>query len=251
MNRRRIWTRLTALMLAVIMIVELPAEILAENLTENLTENQTEESVQQDAGDMLSDLLNTDESQQYYEVKFALPEEISEEEAEQIKLPDPVMLPADTLFYALPEPEWQNHTFSGWFYDAALTEPADGGEAPERNLTLYPSFTATEEYDDEFRINYMSDLNVEPDFTFELVSWGLTEEDLYDLVTVTDLSKTEDYASDSFVLERLAPDLETLIPDEDYREQAAQVLEKFQAEELESSLTDALTAIEEIGRAHV
>ena len=130
-------------------------------------------------GESLEEALNVDTT--YYEVAFALPDGLSEEEAAQIALPEPVLLPADTLLYALAEPTREDYSFAGWYYDAALTQPADGGDAVTRNLTLYPSFAPIQNYDDEFRINYISNQEVAPDFPIEVVAHGLSEDQLRQL----------------------------------------------------------------------
>ena len=128
----------------------------------------------------LEKALNADTT--YYEVSFALPDGLSEEEAAQITLPETAMLPAQTLFYALTEPTWENYRFAGWYYDAALTQPASGEDAIERNLTLYPSFVPIQNLEDEFRINYISNQEVEPDFAIEVVAHGLSEDQVRDLM---------------------------------------------------------------------
>lgn len=187
----------------------------------------------------LEEALNADTT--YYEVTFALPEGLSDEEAAEITLPEPAMLPSGTLLYAVAEPARANYNFAGWYYDAALTEPADGGDAVERNLTLYPSFTPIQNYEDEFRINYMSAQDVEPDYAIEVVSYGLTEEQIRNLLKVTDLSKVD--GAEEFVLERLAPDMTALIPDEDLRARASDIISQAQDGKLEGTLTDALAAL--------
>ena len=188
-------------------------------------------------GESLEEALNVDTT--YYEVAFALPDGLSEEEAAQIALPEPVLLPADTLLYALAEPTREDYSFAGWYYDAALTQPADGGDAVTRNLTLYPSFAPIQNYDDEFRINYISNQEVAPDFPIEVVAHGLSEDQLRQLLKVTNLDSVD--GEEAFTLTRIEPDLDALIPDEDLRARARDILD--QAGEQEGGLTGALSAL--------
>ncbi len=182
-----------------------------------------------------------DENTVYYEVSFALPKGLTQDEKDEIKLPEPMMLPAGTLIYAVAEPTRENYGFAGWYYDAALTKPADGADSVDRNMTLYPSFAPLQNYDDTFRINYISTLDVEPDFAMEIVAYGLSEEQIKERMKATNLSKVE--GAEEFVLERLAPDMANLIPDTRVRTLAKDACLKAQAGELGDKLTDVLKAI--------
>lgn len=184
---------------------------------------------------------NVDGNTVYYEVSFALPNGLTKEEKDEIKLPETMMLPAGTLIYAVAEPFRENYGFAGWYYDAALTKPADGADSVDRNMTLYPSFAPLQNYDDTFRINYISTLDVEPDFAMEVVAYGLSEEQIKNRMKVTNLSKVE--GEEEIVLERLAPDMSNLIPDTRVRTLAKDACMKMQAGTLGQKLTDALKAI--------
>lgn len=184
---------------------------------------------------------NVDGNTVYYEVSFALPNGLTKEEKDEIKLPETMMLPEGTLIYAVAEPTRENYGFAGWYYDAALTKPADGADSVDRNMTLYPSFAPLQNYDDTFRINYISTLDVEPDFAMEVVAYGLSEEQIKNRMKVTNLSKVE--GEEEIVLERLAPDMSNLIPDTRVRTLAKDACMKAQTGNLSESLTDALKAI--------
>ena len=125
------------------------------------------------------------------------------------------MLESGTLIYAVPEATSKDESFAGWYYDAELKKPAQGSDAVEKNLTLYPAFGPIQNFEDDFRINYMSALDVEPDFPIEIVAYGLTEEQIREKLKVTNLSKVN--GAEEYVFERLAPDMKALIPDEKTR----------------------------------
>ncbi|MCR5742219.1 MAG: InlB B-repeat-containing protein [Lachnospiraceae bacterium] len=182
-----------------------------------------------------------DDTTGYVQVSFAMPSEATAEEQETITLPEAELVPSGTLVCAIEEATRSDYRFNGWYYDAALTKPADGYDAVEKNTTLYPSFTKAQNYDTECQINYISTLDVEPDFEITVVTHGLTTEQVKALLTVTDLSKVE--GAEEFVLEQIAPDLEALIADEDVRSQALEVALLAQSGELNSSLSDALEAL--------
>ena len=235
---KKLWNgkRMLALLLTLVMLTgALPLTTLAEQVAPP----EAAEDAQAPAQGDLAEALGADET--YYEVEVALPAGLTEEEAAEITLPEPMMLPAGTLIYAVAEPTRPNYNFTGWYYDDALTQPADGGDAVERNLTLYPSFAPLQNYDDEFRINYMSTQDVEPDFTIEIVARGLSEGQIREQMKATDLSKVE--GAEEYVLERLAPDAAALIPDERVRTLALDACLKAQAETLEGTLTEALSAL--------
>ena len=234
MKKRRISKRLLALFLVMVMIITMtPIEVFAE-------EGGSTQAEEGSLGENLANALGA-ESEKMVEVKFALPEGLSEDEAAEITLPETQMIASGTLIAALPMPEWQGKVFLGWYYDAPQTKEADMYDAVERNLTLYPSFTSAQNYEDQFRINYISDQDVEPDFEIRLVSYGLGEEKVRELLKVTDLSKVE--GEESFVLEQVAPDLETLIPEEETYAKVLEILTLYESGELEGSLTDALAGL--------
>ena len=236
MKKHGISKRILSLLLSVVMVVTMiPSNAFAEETKSDST--QTQES---SLGENLANALGAD-SEKFYEVKFALPNGLTDEEAAEIKLPDTKMIAADTLIAALPAAEWAEHVFLGWCYDEELKKMADIYDAVERNMTLYPSFIMAHNYDDEFQINYISDQDVDPEYEIRLIAYGLSEEMIRELITVTDLSKVE--CKEDFVLELAAPELEKLISDERYRALVWEAVSEAQEGEPDGTLTDALTVL--------
>ena len=135
---------------------------------------------------------------QYYEIRFALPDDLKDS-AEEITLPGTVTFSYGTVIAAVPDPEWDGHVFMDWYYDAKLTRPADIYDEIDRDMTLYPSFTNAQNYDDGLQADYISDLDVDPDFEIRIVSYGLTEKEIREQLQVFNKSGTE--TAEDFVLE--------------------------------------------------
>ncbi|MBQ3907254.1 MAG: InlB B-repeat-containing protein, partial [Lachnospiraceae bacterium] len=153
----------------------------------------------------LTNVFQADENSTYYEIKFALPENTTKEEADMITLPKTMTIPEGSLLYSVQGAQKDDYSFNGWYYDAALTQRADGGDVVDHNMTLYPSFVPLQNFDDEVRINYISALDVEPDFKIEVIAFGLTEDEVRERIKVTNLSKVN--GAEEFVLERVGSDV--------------------------------------------
>ena len=153
----------------------------------------------------LTNVFQADENSTYYEIKFALPENTTKEEADTITLPKTMTIPEGSLLYSVQGAQKDAYSFNGWYYDAALTQRADGGDVVDHNMTLYPSFVPLQNFDDEVRINYISALDVEPDFKIEVIAFGLTEDEVRERIKVTNLSKVN--GAEEFVLERVGSDV--------------------------------------------
>ena len=241
MRTKKLGIRFLSFLLILVMLGSVfPTTILAQGAGTDTPASGNDSGENSTVGGGLAESLGADETITYYEVRFELPDSFSEEEASEIHLPETALVPAKTLICALEEAERSDYLFNGWYYDEAYQEPAEGSDLVERNLTLYPSFVPIQSFDDEFRINYISSLDVEPDFDAEVVAYGLTENEAREQLTVRNLSKVNGW--EDFSLERLAPDMETLIPDAAIREQAMEIIERAQSGELEGTLTDALAA---------
>lgn len=210
-----------------LLVTVLPANIFAEGSSpDGIPDGNLDES------------LNIDTV--YYEVSFGLPEGIDGDETDTVSLPETVMLPKGTLIYAIEEPGRADYRFAGWYYDAALTLPAEGGDAIDRNLTLYPSFEPLIN-DTDVRLNYISNEDVEPDFAVEIISYGLNEAEIQELLKVTNLSKVN--GTEEYVLSRVEPDVYRLIPDAQLRGTVMELIRKAQANELPETLMKTLNAL--------
>ena len=181
--------------IAIILIVLQLADLLAGCSFQKKPEAETLASTETETGNQ--QVLNGDSN--YYEVTFDYPAGTSQEDASEITLPQKMMFEGGTLIYAVPEPNKAESVFAGWYYDAALTKPAAGNDSIEKNMTLYPHFVPAQNYDDEFQINYISTLDVEPDFEIRVAAKGLSESEVKDLLRVWNLGKVE--KEEEFVIE--------------------------------------------------
>ena len=167
----------------------------------------------------------------YYEVCFELPDELKDlppEEAEEIRLPDTVVVPAGTPVSSLELPERLGYVFVGWYYDAALQTRWAENDVVDRNMTLYPRFASSEEAADGLVINYMSDLDVALDFPVYVVSYDLTEPEVRSQIAVRDLSEFDQDMV--FTLEPQQIDPAELIAGEENREAVLAALSAWQRE---------------------
>ena len=181
----------------------------------------------------------------YYEVKFALPPDASTQEVEYTTLPETAMVPAGTTIGALETPDRISSVFLGWSYDESGMAPAEADDIIDRNMTLYPRFAMQDGMDDTGSLTYVSKRDVPADFAYELVSYGLTEEEVRALLSLEDASLTlEDLP---FTLEStdLSADQSWLLGiglDEDTAEAVWQRIQKEQ-EDPAFDLTMALTEL--------
>ena len=143
--RNKTWIKILSVVLVVVLVGGI---ILTDSLIKELKKIRKSNS---DGSDLIASFVDTDDSTQYYEVQFALPDGITKEDSAEITLPETAMLQAGTLIYAIPDPEWPEHVFNGWYYDAEFKERAEGMDKIGKNMTLYPYFTPIQAYDDTFR----------------------------------------------------------------------------------------------------
>ena len=200
--------------IAILLIVLQLADLLAGCSFQKKPEAETLASAEAETGNQ--QILDGDSN--YYEVTFDYPAGTSEEDASEITLPQKMMLEGGTLIYAVPEPNKAESVFAGWYYDAALTRPAAGNDSIEKNMTLYPNFVSAQNLDDEFRINYISTLDVEPDFEIRVAAKGLTASEVKDLLRVWNLGKVD--KAEEFVVEPVSANAADE-PSEDEKSDAA------------------------------
>ncbi|MBR0512683.1 MAG: InlB B-repeat-containing protein [Clostridia bacterium] len=259
MTSTKRFIRLMAALLALIFVVNTaPLAALAESMNEPEAaaeqpaehehdhdhdhDHDHEKDAEETGEGIISQLADGEGNTLYREVKFALPDGLTDEEAEEITLPETKMVENGSLVFAVPQPEQEHYTFGGWYYDPALTEPADGWDVIDRNMTLYPAFVAIQsQSEDDNKLNFISDLDVEPDFQVQIVAYNLTEDEIRERIKVTNMNKADD--NEEFTLERLEPDLYTLIPDEELRARALETVQAYLDEDLDTTLTEGLKQI--------
>ena len=141
----------------------------------------------------------------YYEVSFALPPDALQEEVENCVLPETQMLPEKSPILAIPEAKLPGYLFLGWTYDEAGKEKVPEDAVVEKNMTLYPRFGLTEEWD-EAGTDYVVERDVPADYVVEVVAYGLTEEQILERLAVHNNTTMEEVP---FYLE-LVPEPEPL-----------------------------------------
>jgi len=97
----------------------------------------------------------------FYKVSFAHPDVLTEEDVANTFLPDEQLVYEGSLVYGLPTPLREGYVFAGWYYDAALTQPADAEAVITRDTVLYPIMVKSDAPTNGYATNnYVSDLDV-------------------------------------------------------------------------------------------
>ncbi|MBQ3011909.1 MAG: InlB B-repeat-containing protein [Clostridia bacterium] len=97
----------------------------------------------------------------FYKVSFAHPDVLTEEDVANTFLPDEQLVYEGSLVYGLPTPLREGYVFAGWYYDAALTQPADAEAVITRDTVLYPIMVKSDAPTSGYATNnYVSDLDV-------------------------------------------------------------------------------------------
>ena len=122
-----------------------------------------------------------------YEVSFALARKY-EALAEVVILPEQTNVSEGTAIDALPVAEMTDFIFTGWYYDAELTMPTGPKDTVSKNMTLYPSFDTKIGRDSAFKLNYVSSLDVAEAFTVDIATYGLTREQVLELLRVRNIT---------------------------------------------------------------
>ena len=186
---KKLWNgkRMLALLLTLVMLTgALPLTTLAEEVAPPETQAEQTAPVEAQAGSFADSL--GDGSTAYFEVKFALPEGATTQEVEYTTLPETAMVPAGTTVGALQTPSRISCLFLGWSYDESGTAVADPEDVIDRNLTLYPRFALKEGLENSGSLTYVSQTDVPLDFAIELISYGLTQEEIEQILNVEDSS---------------------------------------------------------------
>lgn len=128
----------------------------------------------------------------YVQITFALPSDATESEKQYTTLPEAVVVPAGTQYGSLPAATRVSSMFLGWSEAEKGSTTVDETTAVEQNITLYPRFALKDGMVNGGALNYVASKDVARDFTFELVSYGLTEEEIRNLLKLENASISED-----------------------------------------------------------
>ena len=123
-----------------------------------------------------------------YLVSFALPESATEPDRKNTSLPDQVKVKQGTKIGDLNEATRDSAMFLSWTYDAAGTQRANAEDEITKDLTLYPRFVATEDLSGVKGYDYVTKQDVPENYSIELVSYGLTKEEVLKMITLVNSS---------------------------------------------------------------
>ena len=111
-----------------------------------------------------------------YEVSFALPETASAEERSTTKLPEAVKVQEGTTIGTLAKPTRDGAIFMNWTYDPQGLNRANSDDPITSDLVLFPRFVKEQGLNDITGFTYVSKMNVPADFDMELITYGLSRE---------------------------------------------------------------------------
>ncbi|MBQ3934917.1 MAG: InlB B-repeat-containing protein, partial [Clostridia bacterium] len=137
---------------------------------------------------VVSAMIGTGCSKKDFEVTFALPDTATEAERQITTLPEKITVPSGTTIGSLETASRLSSTFLTWSYDAAGNERAAETDVIDRDLTLYPVFALMDGMGDAKGFDYVSKTDVGTDYVIELISYGLTEEEIRERLTVENAS---------------------------------------------------------------
>ena len=124
----------------------------------------------------------------YKEVRFALPNGVSELDAENTRLPETAMIPKGTKIADLASPRQPGKVFLGWYYDNNLTLMTGPEDTIENNLTLYPRFGKRQDTEDIFSYDFVASEDVPEDFAIFVAGHNLSAEKVKELLAVRNVS---------------------------------------------------------------
>ena len=123
-----------------------------------------------------------------FTVSFALAEDASEFDIEETSLPESVTVKKGTLIGELPASNRTSGIFMGYSYDSKGLKPAPDDAEIIENLTLYPMFDSPEGMTNVFDMNFVSGTDVSSDYSIEVSAYGLSPEELKQILKVKDLT---------------------------------------------------------------
>ncbi len=135
-----------------------------------------------------------------FKVTFALPENATDFEVSETKLPEALKVKKGTLIGALPESSRTSSVFMGYSYDPEGLNKADENTAVKKDLTLYPVFETAEGMTNVFDMNFVSGTDVKSDYAIVLSAYGLSQKEVTELIRIKDLSNGDENVP--FVIEQ-------------------------------------------------
>ena len=123
-----------------------------------------------------------------YVVSFALPESATEPDRRNTTLPEQVKVAEGTKIGDLGTATRDSAMFLSWTYDSAGTKRANAEDVITKDITLYPTFAATEDMTGVKGNTYVSKQNVPVDHSIELISYGLSKEEVLKKITLVNSS---------------------------------------------------------------
>ena len=133
--------------------------------------------------------IETDKALASYEVSFALPQTVSDEERNTTKLPAAVTVQEGTTIGTLAQPTRDGAIFMNWTYDAQGTNRANKDDQIKSNLVLYPRFVKEQGLNDITGFTYVAKTDVPADFDIELITYGLSRAQVEELVSIKNASR--------------------------------------------------------------
>ncbi|MBP5151644.1 MAG: hypothetical protein ILP13_01870, partial [Lachnospiraceae bacterium] len=127
-----------------------------------------------------------------FTVTFALPDNASDFDKAETKLPETIKVKKGTLIGDLPESSRASSVFMGYSFDAEGKTTADENTAIKQDLTLYPVFKTAEGMTNVFDMNFVSGTDVESDYSIVLSAYGLTADEVRELIRIKDLSNGDE-----------------------------------------------------------
>ena len=123
-----------------------------------------------------------------FEVVFMLPDNVTEFDAAETSLPEKVTVEKDTRIGDLPAADRTSCIFVGYSYDPEGTKIADDNTIIDKDMTLYPIFETKEGMTNVFDLNFVSGEDVSANYNLDIATYGLTESEIREILTVKDLS---------------------------------------------------------------
>ncbi|MBR5657940.1 MAG: hypothetical protein IKX10_00910 [Lachnospiraceae bacterium] len=128
----------------------------------------------------------------YYQVKFAVPANVTDKQKGSIVLPETTWVEPGTKLNTLTSARQNGAVFLGWYYDDKLTGMIGPNDVADRDVTLYPRFDKSTTIETEFSEDYIAHLNVGSDFRVLISAHNLSPEDIRKKIIVRDLTSVCD-----------------------------------------------------------
>ncbi|MBR6897474.1 MAG: hypothetical protein IKN24_04815 [Lachnospiraceae bacterium] len=184
-----------------------------------------------------------------FTVSFAVRETASAYERENAVLPASVAVAPGTQVGQLDIPECPNMMFLAYSYDAAGIKKAQDTDRIDGNITLYPCFATMDGMGNTAGFDYVSKTDVDCDYAIDIITYGLTEDEIRSIFSVEHASMGGDPMGYDLISIREKDTVEWLTSSGIREETAKAVWTCIKQKETESAqltqLLNALTSSEE------